>query len=400
MHETGIPFFYPNETFIWTIMIAMYAYISGLVFGALVVTLLFHVFGKTELEPVRRFAILKSFSFLMFAAMPLMIHLGRPERAFNIMITPNGSSAMAGFGMVYMVYMVIMAMMVWFMFRQDMVLMARESTGLRRLLYRALSLWSDDISERALRFDRKALFTFAWFGIPTACIFHGYVGFLFGSLKSNPWWSTALMPIIFLMSAIVSGMSLLTILYLVIMWMRREPVDLKCLRVLCNFLWGFFMIDVTLELLELLNMAYEGVESWGIVSQLVNERLRWSFLILQFAIGSAIPVALLGVASLARWTGKKLQFVGIVAPLLILVQVFAMRWNVVIGGQSFSKTFRGLAVYRQELGGHEGLLAAIGILLLPFIVLAVLVKLLPPWPKAAPVVADGDAAQSTPAKAA
>jgi hypothetical protein len=40
---------------------------------------------------------------------------------------------------------------------------------------------------------------------------------------------------------------------------------------------------------------------------------------------------------------------------------------------------RGLTVYKVELGGQEGLLTAIGLLILPFLVLYVLLKLLPPW---------------------
>jgi len=63
--------------------------------------------------------------------------------------------------------------------------------------------------------------------------------------------------------------------------------------------------------------------------------------------------------------------------LLIELGIFSMRWNVVIGGQLFSKSFRGLMAYKMELTGVESLMTAIVLLALPFIILTVLHHLLP-----------------------
>ena len=64
---------------------------------------------------------------------------------------------------------------------------------------------------------------------------------------------------------------------------------------------------------------------------------------------------------------------------LTLIGIFAMRWNVVIGGQLFSKSFLGYTSYKMQLGAREGLVSAILLMLLPFVIFLVLVKLLPPW---------------------
>jgi len=69
----------------------------------------------------------------------------------------------------------------------------------------------------------------------------------------------------------------------------------------------------------------------------------------------------------------------VIAALLIQVGIFSTRWNVVIGGQLFSKSRRGLTVYKVQLGGLEGLFTGIGLLILPFLILYVLVKVRPPW---------------------
>jgi len=58
----------------------------------------------------------------------------------------------------------------------------------------------------------------------------------------------------------------------------------------------------------------------------------------------------------------------------------ASHWNVVIGGQLFSKSLRGLTVYKLELLGVEGFFMSALLLLLPFVILYVLIVVLPPWP--------------------
>ena len=64
--------------------------------------------------------------------------------------------------------------------------------------------------------------------------------------------------------------------------------------------------------------------------------------------------------------------------MLVLVGIFAMRWNVVIGGQLFSKSLRGFTTYKLELVGQEGLLTSIILLLLPFAIVSVLIHLFLP----------------------
>jgi len=64
---------------------------------------------------------------------------------------------------------------------------------------------------------------------------------------------------------------------------------------------------------------------------------------------------------------------------LALVGIFAMRWNVVIGGQLFSKSFLGYTTYKMELVTREGSLVAVALTILPLFILWALLKVLPPW---------------------
>jgi predicted membrane protein len=66
---------------------------------------------------------------------------------------------------------------------------------------------------------------------------------------------------------------------------------------------------------------------------------------------------------------------------MVLVGIFFMRWNVVIGCQLFSKSFYGFTSFKLSLIGSEGFLMASIWIVVPFLILAFLLWLLPPWKK-------------------
>ena len=197
---------YPNEIELnWSILIVLYPYITGLVAGAFILASLERIFKLRVLKPTYGIALLTALSFMLVATMPLISHLGKPMRAYEIMITPHLSSAMAIFGFVYLWYlMVVLLLEIWFDYRRDMVVWANETTGFKRFLYRLLSLYTTDISPKAVALDNKLGYIVTVIGVPSSFLLNGYVGFIFWSIKANPWWSTVLMPVIFLFSAIVS----------------------------------------------------------------------------------------------------------------------------------------------------------------------------------------------------
>jgi Ni/Fe-hydrogenase subunit HybB-like protein len=380
MLET-IGFVFPNDLHIhWSLMIVLYPYITGLVAGAFVVSSLYHVFDMEALKPVSRFALMASLAFLLVATWPLLLHLGHPFRGINVMITPNPTSAMAGFGYFYSGYLIILLFEVWLVFRKDIITYARRSRGLKQTIYKILALGVYDTSEKAQAIDRKMVKFLAAIGIPGAFLLHGYVGFLFGALKSNPWWSTPLMPIIFIFSAVVSGIAALIVMYQVAMKLKGLVIDRNCIDTMCGWLWMFLMITASLELLELVTLSYEKAEEWEIIGQLLGGPLSFSFLGLQMIVGVLIPFILLMIIVLLRENmgDRVANTLSFTAATLLLIQVFAMRWNVVIGGQMISKSLAGLReAYKPELFGKEGIMAAIGIMIVPFIIIFVAEWLLP-----------------------
>ena len=372
---------FPNDVHVtWSLMIVTYPYVTGLVAGAFIVSSLYHVFNRKELWPIGRFSLVASLAFMLVATWPLLNHLGQPLRAMNIMITPNPSSAMAGFGLAYNWYLMILILEVWFVFRKDIVLTARQSRGLKRTIFAAVALGTYDISEEALAKDHKIVTVLAAIGIPSACFLHGYVGFLFGAIKANPWWSTALMPIIFLFSAIVSGIAAMILMYQIAMSLKGLPIIRETVATMARWLWLFMILTVTLELLEIITLAYESAEEWEIISELLTTRLAFSFFSMQLVFGSLIPFILLMIVVLlgGQMKPRVQNILAGAASFILLIQVFSMRWNVVIGGQLFSKSLRGLRdAYHPQFFEKEGILATIVIIVAPFVLLALFEKILP-----------------------
>lgn len=375
-----IGYVYPNETvFPWGVLIVAYPYLTGLVAGAFTVSSLYQVFGLQRLRPVAHFALLTSLCCMIFVPTPLLLHLGHPERAFNAVFTPHWTSAMAMFGYFAGFYVLLLMVETWFVFRPYIVEQAQRRTDLLGLYYRVLSLGSYDLSEQALRIDRKWILTLAIVGIPAAHGLHGYVGFLFGSLKSREWWSSDLMPVIFLFSAIISGVSLLTVLYVLSCKLRRVAVDVDCVKGLGYTVWGFLMFTLLLEGVEFGSLVYKGREGIDMILLFVTTRLVVPFFVLQVGVGAVTPILILSYMFWRGVAGRALVAGITVSALLILLNVIMMRFNVVIGGQEISKTGVGLLSFPWVFLGREGVLAAASVLVAPMLLLLAMVRLLPPW---------------------
>jgi Ni/Fe-hydrogenase subunit HybB-like protein len=371
---------YPNETVIeWTVLLAVYPYLTGLVAGAFTVSSLYQVFGFERLRPVAHLALLTSLCCMLFVPLPLLLHLGHPERAFNAMITPHLTSAMAMFGFFATFYVVLLMLEIWFAYRPYIVEQAQQRKDLLGKVYGLLTLGSNDVSESALRVDRKWVFWLAVIGIPGAHGLHGYVGFLFGSLKSREWWSSDLMPVIFLFSAIISGVSLLIVLYVVSCKLRKVPIDANCVKGLAYTVWAFIMVALLLEALEFANIVYKGREGVDMIMEFVKGPLLVPYFVLQFGIGAVTPLLILSYMIWRGTTGRTLVFGVTLSACLVLLSVFMMRWNVVIGGQEISKTGKGLLSYHLPFLGQEGALVALILVLAPVVVLLGMIRLFPPW---------------------
>ncbi len=405
-------FVLPNEYVYWSIQIVMYPYMTGLVAGAFVLSSLYHVFGVEKLKNIARFALVFSFALLPVAMMPLMLHLQQPLRGTHVLMTPHFTSAISAFGIVFMTYACIVGAEIWFVYRKFFIdsllrLDAKPNRSggdsLLLFIYKVLSLGVRDISEESLQSDHKAVKLLAGVGIPVACFLHGYAGFIFGSVKANALWMTPLMPVIFICSAVVSGIALCILSYAVFMEIRKwaarrgknfllpdalahgsaslNPDHLRSIQteevtMTSKYLLIFMTLAITLELLDIIFRGYTAVKSWDILRDVIYEHDFFNIFIMQYGIGNLLPFLMLLLPGV---TVRR----AVTASLLVLFGVFMMRWNVVIGGQAFSLTFAGFMRYHLPIIPHdietfkEGLGGALMVFATPFVIFYFLNMIIP-----------------------
>jgi Ni/Fe-hydrogenase subunit HybB-like protein len=375
-------FMYPNEVGLqWSVLIVLYPFITGLVAGAFILASLERVFRVEAVKPTYRLALLTALSFLLVAPLPLQLHLGHPERSPEMYFTPHSTSAMAMFGYVYLWYlMAVLVLEIWLDYRREIVLLSQTTKGSLRWVYKVMTLGSSNISERSLHIDERVGWVVTLIGIPSAFLLHGYVGFIFGSIKANPWWSSPLMPVVFIFSAMVSGVAGVMLLYMAITKIRKQAIDIRCVDSIAMYLFYIFIIDFSLEMLDLIHRVYEADESFRSLNFMVHTKLYFSHIVIQIFLGTVTPLILLFITQVVKLPETVRKRMYAVAGSLALIGIFAMRWNVVIGGQLFSKSFLGYTTYKMALVTREGSIVAIALTILPLLFLWVLVKLLPPWP--------------------
>ncbi|HME57748.1 MAG TPA: NrfD/PsrC family molybdoenzyme membrane anchor subunit [Terracidiphilus sp.] len=386
-------YMYPNEiTLYWSVLIVLYPFITGLVAGAFILASLERVFRVEAVKPTYRLALLTALAFLLVAPLPLVLHLGHPFRSPEMYFTPHSTSAMAMFGYVYLWYlMAVLVFEIWLDYRREIVLLSQSSKGLLHQVYRVMTLGSSNISPRSLALDDRVGWIVTLIGIPSAFLLHGYVGFIFGSIKANPWWSSPLMPVVFIFSAMVSGVAGVMLLYMAITKLRKLTIDIRCVDTIAMYLFYIFIIDFSLEMLDLIHRRYEANESFRSLDFMVHTQLLIPHILIQICLGTLAPLILLFLTQVVKFNEIVRKRLYVISGSLALIGVLAMRWNVVIGGQLFSKSFLGYTTYKMGLVTREGLLVAIALTLLPLVFLWILIKLLPPWPeKSAHAPAAGD----------
>lgn len=189
-----------------------------------------------------------------------------------------------------------------------------------------------------------------------------------------------MMPVIFLFSAMVSGIALVLFLYMVINFIRKQKIDMECLDAIGKYLFYIIILDFTLESLDQIHRIYVAEESFDIISILMT-KLFFTLTIMQILLGTLVPLATLGYFQFHKPKVNIRKTAYFIVSILVLVGIFFMRWNVVIGGQLFSKSFAGFTTYKANLFGGEGLLMAIALMILPFLILTFFLWFLPPWKK-------------------
>ena len=329
----------------WGLWVAAYIYFIGLSAGSFLVSSLVYVFNFKKFERIGKLAVYTALVTLMMALLSIWADLGHMGRAWHVMIFPNFKSPMAWMIYLYSTYMLLLFVEIYFLLRYDFVTGENEST-LKGKIYRLLALGSKDKSEESKLRDKKIVKRLATAGIPIAILFHGGVGALFGVVAARPHWHSGLFPILFLLSALVSGGALLTLIASIFQqgWFKNKEVVIE----LGKMVLALLLLDVLFQVSEFL-VAYRG----GIpghtagLDLVISGPYAWVFWGWQGVIGTVIPILLLILP-----TRKSPRWVAL-AGLFIAAGIFGLRLNIVIPGLAVEE-IHGLtqAIYSMRVNPH------------------------------------------------
>lgn len=331
---TTVHFFDTNHAIYWGLFIPLYFYYAGMSAGSFILTSLGTVFGIEKYKKVAKVGVLMAIVLLIFAPLHLLLDLAQPSRFLNLFLHVNPTSAISWGVYLLVLYLADLIIYAWFMFRQDFV-KGMDGTGFKAGLYRFLLFGKTDMSPAAQENDKRKAKFFGTLGVPLALAVGGYTGFILGNVQARTIWHTPLMPIIFLMSAMVSGTGLFILVLMLFEKFKFGKLSAgtkSLIADIANLMKWFIVVDGTLMIIYFAVLWYSSEAGYAAAYFLLHKEA-WSFLGLENGLGMLVPLLIL----LPRKVRQSMPAV-VVASVLTIIGILAMRINLVIGGQKLPLT--------------------------------------------------------------
>ncbi|MEF8784691.1 MAG: NrfD/PsrC family molybdoenzyme membrane anchor subunit [Haloarculaceae archaeon] len=315
----------------WGAWVAFYIYFVGLSAGAFLVSTLANVFEIEGMHRVDRDALFAAIISMAVALLFVWVDLGRMDRMYFPFIWRQLTSALSWEVHAYVAYIGILVTELYFSMRIDLARLASRASGGRETLYKLLALGRLDTSDSSQNFDQRWLKRAGMLGIPLAIFMvHGGTGVLFAVSKARPYWNSGLFPVIFIISALLSGTALVMMLYVLrTRLFEGSTVDRDLLDRLAQLLAGFIIVDAALTAIEALiafiSLHPHEVETWQVV--LFGE-MSWSFWWFMVGASWVFPMVFL-----SRRGWRRTPWAMVLAGLSVVVGVVAVRFNIVVPAQ-------------------------------------------------------------------
>jgi tetrathionate reductase subunit C len=284
---------FPQETF--GTLIAVYFYFTGLSAGSFVLSTLAYVFGMAKYKPIGKIGVILAAMFLIMAPLALLVHVGQPFKSWHLFLYLNPTSPITFGSFLLTLYPINALVYGYFMFKGN----------------------------------QKMTKLFGTIGIPLAVFVHGYTGFILALGKARALWNTALMPFLFLVSAMVSGIALMVLISLVKdrFFSPEKKINRELVFGLGNLLATMILIDLFLVLSDVLVLLVSHAEAQEVAHLLLQGKFSVYFIWIENVMGKVLPAFLLLIPRL-----RNLGTVT-VASILVVIGIFFMRYVVVLGGE-------------------------------------------------------------------
>jgi molybdopterin-containing oxidoreductase family membrane subunit len=310
----GLQITHMRDNVIWGLYIISFMFFVGLSAGGLIIASAGRLFHVDQFRPIVRLAVLEAAVTVATAAMLIIPDLGRADRIFNLVLHAHWMSPMIWDITIIFVYLVLSLLYLWLYTRRDL---AERGSW--------MALGTKDTSADARARDYHATYVLAWIALPAAVLVHSITAWIFGLQISRGFWYSAIMPPLFISSALVSGLALVIVLALVVRRVGRARFDDGLVTFLGGLLAVFLAVEAFLVLCEVLAGYYPGIPT-DAVHQLFSGRYAPGFAV-EIVVGLVIPFVLMAVAAVR----KRPAWV-VVASVLALIGIFVHRANIIVIG--------------------------------------------------------------------
>ena len=275
--------------------IAIYFYLTGLSAGSFILSTLAYGFGLNQFKPLGKVGVVLATGLLIMAPFFLLIHIGMPHRAWHLFVYLNFDSPITWGSFLLVLYPINCIIYGYFMFKERM----------------------------------KPTRIFGFIGIPLAILVHGYTGFILAFGKARALWNTALMPILFLASAIVSGIALMILVCVVKdrFFSREKKVSRELVFSLGRLLAWMIVFDLFLVACDLIVLSISHSDAQAASQLILSGKFSLMFLVVENLFGKIVPFVLLVVPRF-RTTAT-----AVIASILVVIGIFYMRYVVVLAGE-------------------------------------------------------------------
>ena len=292
-----------TSTVPWGAWVAFYLFFLGLSAGSFLLSTLVYVFGMHQFQRIGRSALLSAIISMGVGLAFIGVDLGRVERTGFVMQYFHWTSPLSWEVRFYLVYITLLV--------TELVIAIRLHRGLVRS------------AERANRWLR----ILGTIGIPLAIFgVHGGTGTIFAVIKARGMWSGGLFPVIFVVSAMVSGTALLAVIYYLQRRSKGRRPDAGMMNGLATVLTTVLLIDLGLLFYEFIVplLAFQPHDG-DVIAVITTGPMWWSFWIVQLGLGMLVPAAILLTPRLRARAGTVAT-----AAALVLMGVVGVRFNIVI----------------------------------------------------------------------
>jgi len=303
-----------RDNVIWGLYIISFMFFVGLSAGGLIIASAGRLFGVERFAPIVRLAVVEATVTIATAAMLIIPDLGHVQHIYNLVIHAHWLSPMIWDLTVILIYLALSLLYLWLYMRRDLA--ARGSW---------LALGTKDSGQAGRDRDHHLTYVLAWIALPAAVLVHSITAWIFGLQISRGFWYSAIMPPLFISSALVSGLALVTIIAFLVRRSGRISFGDDLGSFLGGLLAVFLAVEAFLVFCEVLAGYYPGIPT-DAVHQLFTGRYAPGFAV-EIVVGLIVPFILLAVAA---W--RRRPQVVVIASVLALIGIFVHRANLIVIG--------------------------------------------------------------------